>query len=639
MPTALMIPVKRCTPRRGWFRWPREVVLASEAAADRLPLGQLARDLAALGVRARVVRRASGAVAVRIRRETDARKLLGALADKPPVAPGISYEAYRIDIAPEGIEIGAASDAGAYYAVQTLRDLVAIHGRALPACRLDDAPDFARRGVYHDCSRGKVPTLATLRGLVEQLARWKVNELQLYVENVFRFRRHPAIGRGYSPLSAADLRALERHARLHHVRLVGSLASFGHLEKILQLPRYRRLGEWPGWGGWPGGTTLAPEDPESIRLIEDLNAEFVPLFPAADFNVCGDEPVELGLGRSRRRAERVGVGRVYLDFLRRLHRLCRRHGKRMNAWADIVLAHPDLLDRWPRDTVLLNWEYAVSGGRMKASRRIAAAGLAQVVCPGTNAWNSHGCRLAMGMANLRHFAAEGRRCGAEGLLNTDWGDFGHRNMLAVSLHNLAYGAACAWNGRAAGAAAFAQAFTRVFARTVFGARDGRLAAAIRTLGRADEALGLGPSNRTLLYDVFLGRTGPLLDTGHKSAGRLDGVSAAALAAHRRALGKLRWPRASTVPAGHASRFLADRLEEFALAARLDRLACRRAAALKQIRAGRRPRAKELRALAAETRRAARELARVWRLGNRPSRLREHLAAMREVEAEYRRMAR
>ena len=639
-PTPLVVPVKRHRPMRGAFRWPAAAVLASPTTADLVPLGQLAQDLAALGVRARIERSAFGPATVRIRREAIADCGLR-IADsrhdsnrQARAAGGIPYEAYRLTIGPEGVEMAASGDAGAYYAVQTLRDLVAAHGRALPACLIEDAPDFARRGVYHDCSRGKVPTVETLKALVEQLARWKINELELYVENVFQFRRHPDIGRGYSPFSAQDLLEVQDHCRRHHVRLVGSLASFGHMEKILQLPAYRRLGEKAGGGGWPGGTTLCPTDPASIRLVADLYEEFLPLFEAEDFNVCGDEPWELGKGRSRRRAERVGVGRVYLDFLKKIHALCQRHGKRMNAWADIVLDHADLLAEWPKDIVMLNWEYAPEGGRIPRTREIARAGLPLVVCPGTSAWNSHGCRLDMGMRNIRRFAAEGLRSGAEGFLNTDWGDNGHRNMLAVSLHNFAYGAACGWNLRAAADGGFARGFTEVFARQTFGAGDGRLAAAIRTLGGASEALDLGDSNNTVLCDVFLAPTKRFLLREQWQARRLDAVDAADLAAHRRALGALRWPG----PNGRAGRFLAHRLEEYALAARLDALACGRAAVLKGLREGRTPRAADLRALAAETTAVARELERVWLLGNRPSRLRDNLRGMRRAAAEYRKTA-
>ena len=165
----LLIPTRKVTFQRVFFRWPVLPVLAGCRSADILPLEQLNRDLANHFLKARVIRNAFDPASLRIYRD---RRI-------------VNHEAYRINITQDRIEVYAGADAGAYYALQTLRDLVAIYGTVLPVCTIEDKPDFRRRGIYHDCSRGKVPKLHTLKELVVWLAHWKINELQLYVENVF----------------------------------------------------------------------------------------------------------------------------------------------------------------------------------------------------------------------------------------------------------------------------------------------------------------------------------------------------------------------------------------------------------------------------------------------------------------------
>ena len=606
----LLIPPKRIVPRSGSFSWPRSPVLASATTADVLGLSQLADDLRRrIGLTPHIVRDAFGPAALRVRR------------DKDVAGP----EQYRMEIIPSGIEIYASTDAGAYYALATLRELLALHGRRLPACAIEDWPDFRRRGIYHDCSRGKVPTLATLKAMVERLARWKINELQLYVENVFTFHRHPAIGRGYSPFTPSEILELQEHCKRHHVRLVGSLASFGHMEKVLCLPPYRHLGELPGHGDWAGGTTLCPIDPGSIKLLEELYEEFVPLFEAEDFNICGDEPWELGQGRSKKAAQRVGVGRVYLDFLRKIHRLCLTHGKRTNAWADIVLDHPEILGDLPHEMVMLNWDYSPDGARIRRTGEIVEAGLAVVVCPGTNAWLSHGSRLATAVENVAAFAAQGRKCGAEGLLNTDWGDYGHRNTLGVSLHGFAHGAAHAWNGKAVDDATF----TKTFCRHVFDRHDGGLAKAVRLLGDTYRAVDdrhgaiytsfakpLLPSEglNTLLY-----RTSP--SGWQKVIGQLGDASI--------------WPE----PGEGMDRFEALALREFALAAEMDVLAARRAIIGRNLLEGRAVPRASLAKLSDDLHAMASRFRSLWSARNKPSRLCDNMAAFRNAEAESRRLAR
>jgi len=605
----LLIPVQRHTALPGRFAWPGRVILASPSSADLLPLGQLARQLRRPGRLVRVQRDAFGPAALRIRRDAQGR---------------LPAEGYRLSILPAGIEITAADDAGAFYALQTLGQLAGGADAPVGACMVEDWPVFRRRGVYLDCSRGKVPTVQRLKDIADLLASWKINEMQLYIENVFQFRRHPRIGRGYSPFSAADLLEIQDYCRGRHVNFVGSLASFGHMERILRLPEYQHLSETGGrWG-----STLCPGDPGSIRLLRELYEEFVPLFEARDFNACGDEPWELGKGRSKRRCDKVGVGQVYMEFLLKVRRLVLGHGKRLNVWADIVLDHSDLLRRWPKDIVMLNWDYGREGPRIARTREIVRAGLEVVVCPGTNAWGSHGCRLELGMDNIANFAAEGLRNKAIGLLNTDWGDGWHRNMLAVSLHNLAWGAAQSWRPRHMDH----KAFTERFCHAVFPGVGPGLAGAIRRLGGADEALGMPDDNSSPFYNHALTPLKQLVGADGQAGAFLDSLSQPKAEAWVESLGAIRWPSA---PAGFARQMM----QEFELARRQEMLAVSRLALAGRLRAGKAVPSGEFADLARQGERLLHLMPAVWLAGNRPSRLRDILKGLRACAAECRRLAR
>ncbi len=624
----LIIPVKYFNPAGGVFRWLRDVRLTAAAEADKLPLGQLERDLAS-----RLPRRGDGTVEVRVVRDA-----------------GVGgAEAYRVTVRPADIEVAAACDAGAYYGIQTLRAMLAAgageigyrHLRdekcvalepvpaQIPCGVIEDWPDFARRGVYLDCSRGKVPTLDTLKQLVERLAHWKVNELQLYVENVFTFRKHPAIGVGYSPFTPDEITALQQHCRLHHIRLVGSLASFGHMERILELPQYQHLGEMAGFRGLPGGTTLCPLDAGSIAMMAELYAEFVPLFDAVDFNVCCDETWELGKGRSEAEVGRAGLGRVYLGFLLKLRELCGKHGKRMNAWADIVLEHPEVLGELPNDIVMLNWEYAAGGPRIARSSEIVGAGMPLVVCPGTSGWLSHGSRLANAVKNVANFAAEGRKQGAEGLLNTDWGDDGHRNTMGASMHGYAHGAAHAWNG----AAVDDETFTERFCRQYLGQADDRLARYMRVLGGTSEMIGWPSPYRVSLYRALVEPLVPADPEEEDSLGQVSGDGA------REVIERIGAALAGIpAPAGKRDEFERLVLTELALAGRMDMLAAGRAIAAGTLRTGQMPPLADLSALADETASVSGEFQSLWLARSKPSRLAGNVAKLDAVLAESRSLA-
>ena len=119
-------------------------------------------------------------------------RLLGALKKLPydnagaPVdirIHGSEGEAYTLSIDENHISIEADGPAGAFYAIQTLRQL--FKHQQIPCLTIEDKPDFAYRGFYHDVTRGKIPTVETVKKLIDQMAYYKLNSLQLYVEHVF----------------------------------------------------------------------------------------------------------------------------------------------------------------------------------------------------------------------------------------------------------------------------------------------------------------------------------------------------------------------------------------------------------------------------------------------------------------------
>ena len=97
-------------------------------------------------------------------------------------------EGYELHIHKDSIKITAEGPAGAFYAVQTLRQIFT--HKEIPCLYIKDEPDFKYRGFYHDVTRGKVPTVATIKSLVDKMAYYKLNSLQLYVEHTYEFEEY-----------------------------------------------------------------------------------------------------------------------------------------------------------------------------------------------------------------------------------------------------------------------------------------------------------------------------------------------------------------------------------------------------------------------------------------------------------------
>ena len=122
-------------------------------------------------------------------------------------AAGLPAEGYALGISSKGITLDAADAAGAFYGQATLTQLARLHDGHVPVGTVRDWPDFAQRGVMLDVSRDKVPTTATLHALVDRLASWKINHVELYAEHTFAYPEHEVVWRDASPFTPAEIEA------------------------------------------------------------------------------------------------------------------------------------------------------------------------------------------------------------------------------------------------------------------------------------------------------------------------------------------------------------------------------------------------------------------------------------------------
>ncbi|MHB9028752.1 MAG: beta-N-acetylhexosaminidase [Candidatus Latescibacterota bacterium] len=368
------------------------------------------------------------------------------------IEDGHAPEEYRLEISPESIVIGASTSRALLYGVRTLQQIREQSGKEISCLSIQDSPEFENRGFYHDISRGKVPRLETMKLLLEKASRYKLNQFQFYVEHVFGFRKNPAIGKNFEVITPDEVLALDEYARSLYIDLVPSLASFGHMYEILQNPAYAHLNEFrtfdPAkqmlWKNRMEFHTIDVSNEESYTLLGEMFDDYLPNFSSEWFNICCDETWYLGMDRNKDRAAREGKGNLYLGHVLRLCDMVKARGKKVMMWGDILVKFPDLLNRLPQDVVLLNWEY----GSTVSDKQSALFGSKPNVwynCPGVWGWSKFLNTFESGSANIRRMVDYGKRYGAKGILNTDWGDYGHVNPLAGSFPGFVLGAALSWN--------------------------------------------------------------------------------------------------------------------------------------------------------------------------------------------------
>ncbi len=353
---------------------------------------------------------------------------------------------------PDGVRVLGGDGAGLLYGVQTLCQMVEQQGALLPVVRVRDYPQISRRGYYLDQTRGRVLKLAELKRVADRLCRYKLNEFQLYVEHTYLFRDLSEMWRDTSPLTAEEILELDDYCAERHIDLVPSLASFGHLYMLLSTRSHEDLCELWDASSQPFSFvdrmrhhTVNVSDERTLPLIQKMLEEYMSLFRLDRFNLCADETFDLGKGKSAALAAEKGIHRIYVDYLKELCDFVAQRGKKPMFWGDVICGEPLLARELPRETICLTWGYAPDQ-REEESRRMAEAGIRQYLCPGVSGWNQWMNQIGDSYRNITRMCGYARKYRAEGVLNTDWGDFGHINHPAHSVVGMIYGAAFSWNG-------------------------------------------------------------------------------------------------------------------------------------------------------------------------------------------------
>lgn len=367
------------------------------------------------------------------------------------IDPHLKGEEYTLRVDKDYISILGASNISILYGVQSLRQIISQKRAVLPCLTIKDYPDMKNRGFYHDVTRGRIPTLSYLKEFADKLSYYKINQLQLYIEHSFLFEDFSEVWRDDTPLTPEEIMELDDYCSNLGIELVPSLSSFGHLYKLLNTKTYGHLCELPDWEeegfsflGRMQHHTLDISNDESFELVKKMIKDFMPLFRSKHFNICADETFDLGKGRSKKLADQIGVKKMYVGFVKKLCKFIVSEGSTPMFWGDIISGFPQAIQELPKETICLNWGYAPDQ-KEDGIKALYEVGATQYLCPGVAGWNQFINLIEDSYKNIKLMCEYGYKYEAVGILNTDWGDFGHINHPELSTIGMIYGAAFSWN--------------------------------------------------------------------------------------------------------------------------------------------------------------------------------------------------
>ncbi|WP_158275270.1 family 20 glycosylhydrolase [Pedobacter sp. HMWF019] len=150
-------------------------------------------------------------------------------------------EGYQLEVSAKGVSIVARDVAGAFYAVQTLGQLLKKNGSyVFTGCKVNDWPAFSLRGFMHDTGRN-FQELDMLKAQLDRLAAYKYNTFHWHLTDNPAWRPEskvfPKLNKAENRKSTRDpeksysfeeIRELIRYAGTLNIRVIPELDMPGH---------------------------------------------------------------------------------------------------------------------------------------------------------------------------------------------------------------------------------------------------------------------------------------------------------------------------------------------------------------------------------------------------------------------------
>lgn len=302
-----------------------------------------------------------------------------------PSLARLGDEGYRLSVTPGRITIRAFRPAGAFYAVQSLRQLlppeifreapVAGVAWTVPSVEIEDIPRFPWRGAHLDVSRSFMPK-EFVKKYIDLLALHKMNrfhwhltddqgwrvEIKKYprLTSVGAWRRETLIGIQHAYADSTqwqydkrphggfytqdDIREIVAYAQARFVTIVPEIEMPGHAQAAIAA--YPELGNTGAqlevlrrWGVNPN--IFNPED-ATIRFLQDVLTEVLTLFPGRYIHIGGDEAVKdqwQASPRAQARIRELGLKdehELQSWFIRQMDAFLTARGRSLVGWDEIL---------------------------------------------------------------------------------------------------------------------------------------------------------------------------------------------------------------------------------------------------------------------------------------------------------------
>ena len=326
--------------------------------------------------------------------------------------PQLPAEGYTLIVTPQDIDIKAADCAGAFYAVQTLRQLYDPETHTIPALEITDYPRFAYRGFMLDEGR-HIFGIDQIKKVLDMMALNKLNRFHWHLTEDQGWRmevpKYPQLAEvaaqrksdrlgwreqeadsipygGY--YSDDEMREIVDYAADLFIEIIPEIDIPGHTQaavaaypELLACDPEAHHEVWTHMGVSDDVINVA--NPAAVQFTKDVIDHAIEIFPYGYLHLGGDEcPTTKWEKNDACRALLDSIGSTdYRDLQLNFYRELQRHidakpaadRRRLIFWNEVLHGNTAMLDS---DIVIMAWV-----GADKAAREAAERGLNTILTP------------------------------------------------------------------------------------------------------------------------------------------------------------------------------------------------------------------------------------------------------------------
>ncbi len=321
-------------------------------------------------------------------------------------------EAYQLDVLPQHIWIESSNARGAFYAIQTLLQLMQKDASLIAAAQITDEPRYAYRGMHLDVARHFFSP-DFVKKYIDYLARYKYNsfhwhltedqgwriEIKKYpkLQEIAAYRKETLIGHysdkphrfdgerygGY--YTQDEIKDIVAYAKKRHITIIPEIEMPGHAQAAIAA--YPELGcreeaveVATKWGVFED--VYCPTE-TTFEFLENVLMEVMALFPSKYIHIGGDECPKTAWKESafcQELIQKEGLKdehELQSYFIQRIEKFLNAKGRSIIGWDEILeggLA--------PNATVM-SWR------GMKGGIEAAEQGHNVIMTPGTHCYFDH----------------------------------------------------------------------------------------------------------------------------------------------------------------------------------------------------------------------------------------------------------